>query len=406
MAPQELPHRRPSLYPQVDDVSIAGSSSAYSPNPNPNLKSASSPSPLYPSVDTSDLHNLFPDDFHNPSPRHDEAPSAPPMAMPEPVEETIITVPGAIVHLIDKQYSIELGVGDFSIVRIRQADNLVAVLARLSEEVQWPLMKDVAVVKVDDSHYFFSFPDVDNVTSSSIPVSKEADSKRPSGEDGSDLLNYGLSFASKGQESILKDLDRIFESYGNFSVQGVSEKSKGAIAGMGVAREVSPEDLQSDKEKRETMAQNCGAYWTTLAPNVEEYSGTVAKFIATGSGQLIKGILWCGDVAVDRLNWGHEVLKNRLEPSEKREVDEKTLKRIQRVKRMTMRTQKVANGVLTGVVKVSGFFTSSFANSKMGKRFFSLIPGEVLLASLDGFSMHSVVYLRKKISFLMCLLCC
>jgi len=252
------------------------------------------------------------------------------MAMPEPVEETIITVPGAIVHLIDKHYSVELGVGDFSVVRIRQADNLVAVLARLSEEVQWPLMKDVAVVKVDDSHYFFAFPDVDNVTSSNISASKKADSKRPSREDGSDLLNYGLSFASKGQENILKELDRIFESYGNFSAQGVSEKSKGGVAGMGVAREISPEDLKSDKETRETMAQNCGAYWTTLAPNVEEYSGTVAKFIATGSGQLIKGILWCGDVAVDRLNWGHEVLKQRLEPSEKREVDEKTLRRIQR----------------------------------------------------------------------------
>jgi len=33
-------------------------------------------------------------------------------------------------------------------------------------------------------------------------------------------------------------------------------------------------------------------------------------------------------------------------------------------------TEKVANGVLSGVVKVSG-----------------LLPGEILLASLDGFSM-------------------
>ena len=42
--------------------------------------------------------------------------------------------------------------------------------------------------------------------------------------------------------------------------------------------------------------------------------------------------------------------------------------------------------MLTGVVKVSGYFTSSVANSKMGKRFFSLLPGEMVLASLDGFS--------------------
>lgn len=57
-----------------------------------------------------------------------------------------------------------------------------------------------------------------------------------------------------------------------------------------------------------------------------------------------------------------------------------------RVKRVTKLTEKVATGVLSGVVKVSGFFTSSVANSKVGKKFFGLLPGEVVLASLDGFS--------------------
>lgn len=49
-------------------------------------------------------------------------------------------------------------------------------------------------------------------------------------------------------------------------------------------------------------------------------------------------------------------------------------------------TESVANSVLSGVLKVSGFFTSSVANTKVGKKFFSLLPGEVILASLDGFS--------------------
>lgn len=48
-------------------------------------------------------------------------------------------------------------------------------------------------------------------------------------------------------------------------------------------------------------------------------------------------------------------------------------------------SEKVANGVLSGVVKVSGFFTSSVVNSKVGKKFFGLLPGEIVLASLDGF---------------------
>ncbi|KAK1601649.1 hypothetical protein QYE76_018815 [Lolium multiflorum] len=48
-------------------------------------------------------------------------------------------------------------------------------------------------------------------------------------------------------------------------------------------------------------------------------------------------------------------------------------------------SEKVATGILSGVVKVTGHFTSSIANSKAGKKFFSLLPGEIVLASLDGF---------------------
>jgi spartin len=44
-------------------------------------------------------------------------------------------------------------------------------------------------------------------------------------------------------------------------------------------------------------------------------------------------------------------------------------------------------------VKVSGFFTSSVVNSKAGKKFFSLLPGEVVLASLDGFSKSVILLL-------------
>lgn len=62
-----------------------------------------------------------------------------------------------------------------------------------------------------------------------------------------------------------------------------------------------------------------------------------------------------------------------------------------RVKRVTKMTEKVAIGVLSGVVKVSGYFTGSVANSKAGKKFFGLLPGELAIASLDGFSMSNVL---------------
>ena len=57
-----------------------------------------------------------------------------------------------------------------------------------------------------------------------------------------------------------------------------------------------------------------------------------------------------------------------------------------RVKKLTKMMEKMASGVLSGIVKVSGFFTSSIVNSKVGKKIFSCLPGEIVLASLDGFS--------------------
>lgn len=60
---------------------------------------------------------------------------------------------------------------------------------------------------------------------------------------------------------------------------------------------------------------------------------------------------------------------------------------------MTKMSEQVATGILSGVVKVSGFFTSSVANSKVGQKFFSLLPGEIVLASLDGFSMYLLLLL-------------
>ncbi|GMP27105.1 hypothetical protein CsSME_00003252 [Camellia sinensis var. sinensis] len=352
-------------------------------NSPPSNRASISPS----QIDTKDLvENLFPDkpetSHNSPNPNVPSAPS-------ESVEEVILTVPGAILHLIDKQYSVELACGHLSIIHLRQGDNVVAVLARVADEIQWPLAKDEAAVKLDESHYFFSLraPKVDDSDSDSDSDSSDDESSGKKGSviDPDNLLNYGLTIASKGQEGLLKEFDEVLEHYSSFSVQKVSEKGKKSeVLDVTVVKEIAPEDLESEK-KKELMEEQCAAYWTTLAPNVEDYSGTAAKLIATGSGQLIKGILWCGDVTVDRLKWGNEVLRKRIKPSSSSEISPELLKRIKRVKRVTKMTQKVATGVLTGVVKVSGFFTRSVANSKVGNKFFGLLPGEIVLASLDGF---------------------
>lgn len=52
-------------------------------------------------------------------------------------------------------------------------------------------------------------------------------------------------------------------------------------------------------------------------------------------------------------------------------------------------SNRVANSILSGVLKVTGFVTSTVMNSKPAQKFFKLMPGEVILASLDGFGMSA-----------------
>ncbi|KAJ1427983.1 Inosine triphosphate pyrophosphatase-like [Sesbania bispinosa] len=78
----------------------------------------------------------------------------------EATEEVLLKIPDAILHLIDKEYSVELASGDFAVLCLRQGDNVVAVYACAADEIQWPLAKDETAVKVDDSHYLFSAPKV------------------------------------------------------------------------------------------------------------------------------------------------------------------------------------------------------------------------------------------------------
>lgn len=306
-------NKKNSLYPQVIDSNPDAPSTSFA-NPNP-----SSNSNLYPTIDMKDLvENLFPDDLDY---RHPPAASAPPIA----AEETLIRVPGAILNLIDRNYSVELACGDLTIVLIRQGESVVAVLARVADDIQWPLAKDMAAVKLDDSHYFFSFR---------APKERGSDSDSSDDEDGKkvsdDYLSYGLTIVSKGQEGLLKQLDVILQNFSSFTVQKVSESAKkGEAMDESLARELSPEDLQTEK-KKEMMEGKCAGYWTTLAPNVEEYNGVAAKLIAAGSGQLIKGILWCGDVTVDRLKRGNEVMQQRMSPCSNKEISPETLKRIKR----------------------------------------------------------------------------
>ncbi|CAK8579569.1 unnamed protein product [Lathyrus sativus] len=91
-----------SLYPEVIES-----------NPDiPSYPSSSSQSNLCPSIDFNDLvQNLFLDDV---APTVDTPNS--PLAPLETTEEILTKIPDTILNLIDKEYSVELAFGDFTVV--------------------------------------------------------------------------------------------------------------------------------------------------------------------------------------------------------------------------------------------------------------------------------------------------
>lgn len=51
-----------------------------------------------------------------------------------------------------------------------------------------------------------------------------------------------------------------------------------------------------------------------MAPDVDEYNSGVAKSIASGTGQIIRGIFWVSDATVAQLEHGSTYIQKNLKP--------------------------------------------------------------------------------------------
>lgn len=52
---------------------------------------------------------------------------------------------------------------------------------------------------------------------------------------------------------------------------------------------------------------------------------------------------------------------------------------------MSRMTERIAKGVLVGIITATGLASGPVMRSKAGKKFFRMLPGEVALVSLDAF---------------------
>ena len=181
-------------------------------------------------------------------------------------EETLLRVPGASVHLLAGSGGpVELARGDLAVVRLAKDDVAVATAVRVGRDLGWPLARDEPVVRLDRLHYLFTLPDRDGT-----------------------FLNYGVSFdaAANADAAALASLDAFLQSNACFSAP--SSAAAGAVAPWSKSSRPPP-----PQQQQQTAAPD--AYWNDFAPRIDGYNNVLAKAIAAGTGQLVRGIFMCSE---------------------------------------------------------------------------------------------------------------
>ncbi|XP_042486043.1 senescence/dehydration-associated protein At4g35985, chloroplastic-like [Macadamia integrifolia] len=258
----------------------------------------------------------------------------------KPKEELLLHIPGCTIHLMDEGETAELAKGDFILVRLIEENISLATIVKVGDDLQWPLTKDEPVVKLDGLHYLFSLPIKD-----------------------SDPLSYGVSFPEKSYTE-LGSLDIFLKEHSCFSSH--------------------------------SSTQN-GLDWREFAPKVEDYNGILAKAMAGGTGQIVKGIFRCSNAYTKKVQKGGEMILSQVEEKncEPAAVENKRTKSagktkngvkksLKRARKISKMTEKMSKSLLDGVGVATGSIVAPLAQSQAGKAFLAMVPGEVLLASLDS----------------------
>ncbi|CAI9100439.1 OLC1v1037548C1 [Oldenlandia corymbosa var. corymbosa] len=252
--------------------------------------------------------------------------------------EVLLSIQGCRAHLMDAGEAVELAAGVFEIVRISDENVAVATIVKVGDELQWPLTKDEPVVKLDAFHYLFSLPMNDG-----------------------DPLSYGITFSGQNIGN-LGFLDSFLCEHAVLTASPTSS------------------------------ATNKNIDWKEFAPRVDDYNNFLAKAIAGGTGHIVKGIFKCSNSYTNQVHKGGETIlvngvpesgmkrNHRNEPDRKNAVN-KSLKRVRKLSKMT---EKMSKAMLDGVGIATGSVMKPVVKSQAGKAFFSMLPGEVLLASIDA----------------------
>ncbi|CAI0628614.1 unnamed protein product [Linum tenue] len=184
--------------------------------------------------------------------------------------EILLQIPSCTLHLMEAGEAMELATGDFTLFRIieqmggeeegeeEDVSSLATIVSIAGGEVQWPLTKDEPVVKLDAMHYLFSLPMKDG-----------------------DPLSYGVTFAERDGQR-LQSLDAFLGEHSCFSADS------GGKGGGGGGKS--------------------GLKWTEFAPRVEDYNSVLARAIAGGTGQIVRGMFRVSNAYTNQVHKGGEMI--------------------------------------------------------------------------------------------------
>ncbi|KAL9685638.1 hypothetical protein QQ045_023089 [Rhodiola kirilowii] len=254
-------------------------------------------------------------------------------------QQIILQIPGCRVHLMEEGDVVELANGDFTIIRIYDENVCLATIVKVGDYLQWPVTKDEPVVKVSTGQYLFSLPIADG-----------------------DPLSYGVGFWDRNCGIQLELLDEFLREHCCFS--GVSSRGKNMID------------------------------WKEFAPKINDYNNVLAKAIAGGTGQIVRGIFMCSNAYTKQIQKGGEMIQTRAADNTARskqsgdgsDVSKKNSlsKSLKRARTLSKATEKLSKKMLDGVGVVSSSVMKPLVKSQAGKKFLAMVPGEVLVASLDA----------------------
>ncbi|KAG7578174.1 Senescence/spartin-associated [Arabidopsis thaliana x Arabidopsis arenosa] len=260
-------------------------------------------------------------------------------------EEVLLQIPRCRVHLIDESEAVELAFGDFKLVKVSDNGVTLAMIVRIGHDLQWPVIRDEPVVKLDARDYLFTLPVKDG-----------------------DPLSYGVTFSGDDRDvalvNSLKLLDQFLSENSCFSSTASSKV-------------------------------NNGIDWQEFAPRIEDYNNVVAKAIAGGTGHIIRGIFSLSNAYSNQVHKGGDIMITKAEESQRNggynngnssgnEKKNGINTNLQRVRKLSKATENLSRTMLNGAGVVSGSVMVPVMKSKPGMAFFSMVPGEVLLASLDA----------------------